>query len=71
MNRLAKEIYLEFLTRVVFSFQTAEKPTVEKECAVVFFGKLPMRIQDKIMDVLGTDTTSFSNLVEFFKHRGK
>lgn len=38
MHKSPKETDLIFLTRVVFSYKTAEKSSEEKECVVVFLG---------------------------------
>lgn len=69
INRFNKESDFEFLTWVVFSFQTTEICSEERDCATVFSRKLPVGFQDKIIDTLDTETMIFSELVDFFEQR--
>lgn len=45
MYKPPKETDLQFLTRVMFSYQTVERRSDERECVAMFFGKLAAPVQ--------------------------
>lgn len=69
MHRISNESDLSLVIKVKFAFETAKKKSDDRECVLVFFAKIFVALQDKIVERLDFDTMGLSELMEFLKAR--
>lgn len=69
--RLNGETNLAFLMRMHLLFQAVNRHQEEVEVFLIVYDRLTMKWQDKILEAFPVETSSFPNLIDFFKARKK